>query len=87
MPLSRRDATPAIEAFGCIRSPDAAQLALIAAAQAALGDDPASACQRDRALVVNPAFTIGEHLKSAHYQRVDDRRHEEEALRRAGFLP
>ena len=85
--LAARRYAEAIEAIGCIVSPDASQLALIAAAQAALGDLQAAARERDLALAANPGFSIGEHLKSTHYQRPDDRAHEEDMLSRAGFAP
>jgi adenylate cyclase len=85
--FTARRAAEAIEALSCIGSPDAGQLALLAACHAALGDAEAAERQRRRALTLNPGFAIGEHLKSTHYRQPDDRRHEEDALRKAGFAP
>ena len=84
--LARRY-TEAIEALGCITSPDAMQRATLAACHARLGDTAAAAEQRRLALALVPGFGIGEYMASLHYRDAADSEHHRTGLELAGFPP
>ena len=77
----------AIEALGCIASPDAMHRATLAACHALSGDAAAAAEQRGHSLALAPGFGIGEYLASLHYRDATDRDHHRQGLELAGFPP
>ncbi len=77
----------AVDALAVVTRADVAIHALLAAAQARLGDAAAVAAQREAVLALQPDFTVAGHLATTHYRHPADREHHRQSLLEAGFAP
>jgi adenylate cyclase len=66
-------------------TPDANQLALLAACHAQLGERAISKALAHQTLAKAPDFTITNYLTGLHYEQGADREHHREALSNAGL--
>ena len=75
----------AVDAVKRISAPDAAQLALLAACEARLGDLGAAQARVRELLARSPPFDLDEYLATLHYRHDGDREHHLESLALAGL--
>lgn len=73
----------AIESFMHVTSMDAVQHAFVAANYSWLGDKMAAAAHLDRAIRLNPDFTIETFLGTMHYAEESDLQHLRDGLAKA----
>jgi adenylate cyclase len=77
----------AIEAYGRIATPDAAQRAFLAACHARLGDETGARRHAESVLKLAPEFSVRRHLGTLHYRDEADRDHLRGALLAASLPP
>ena len=75
----------AVDAIKRISAPDAAQLALLAACEARLGDVLAAQARMRELLARSPPFSLRDYLATLHYRHASDREHHIESLALAGL--
>ena len=75
----------AVAALKHINTPDAGQLALLAASHTQLGDQAASHAVVQRVVATAPEFTIASYLTGLHYKDEGDREHHRQAMLNAGL--
>ncbi|MGH6894796.1 MAG: adenylate/guanylate cyclase domain-containing protein [Dongiaceae bacterium] len=75
----------AIESFKKIGAPDHIQHGFLAAANARAGNDEAARRHVREALKQAPDFTVAQFMTTMHYKQESDRRHQVEALLKAGL--
>jgi adenylate cyclase len=75
----------AVDAIKRISAPDAAQLALLAACEARLGDLGTARARASELLARSPPFSFDEYVATLHYRRASDREHHVESLALAGL--
>ena len=75
----------AVASLENIATPDAGQLALLAACHGQLGDQAASRMGAQRVLSTSPEFTIASYLTGLHYKEDSHREHHRVALVAAGL--
>ncbi len=75
----------AVDAIKRISAPDAAQLALLAACEARLGDLDTARARARELLARSPPFSLDETLATLHYRHQSDREHHIESLALAGL--
>ncbi len=75
----------AVDAIKRISAPDAAQLALLAACEARLGELGAAQARVRELLARTPPFSLDDYLATLHYRHDSDREHHIESLALAGL--
>jgi adenylate cyclase len=75
----------AVDAIKRISAPDAAQLALLAACEARLGELDTARARVGELLARSPPFSFEETLATLHYRHQSDREHHIESLALAGL--
>jgi adenylate cyclase len=75
----------AVDAIKRLSAPDAAQLALLAACEARLGDVPAAQARMRELQSRSPPFSLRDYLATLHYRHASDREHHLESLALAGL--